>query len=98
MKNLSISLFAALMLFFCASTVQAQNKSAENSDVIDIHGVFEFTRFIDCPETGPIIFEGTVHKLLKILPSGTFTWHYNAYGEGTDQDGRLVDMALLLGG
>ena len=48
----------------------------------------EFAFVIDCSGY-QIQFEGTVQEIIKLLPDGTFTMHFNAFGEGVDQYGGL---------
>ena len=89
MKTYSTSLIVVLMMLFYASNAHAQNKSAENSNVITIHRTFEWNNWIYCPETGLIGFATRVHEIRKVLPNGTYTVHYNVYGEGEDEYGDL---------
>jgi hypothetical protein len=87
MKRVVVVFFSTFLLFFFASALQAQNQSAENSDVIFYNSWWEFSGGVDCPETGFISFTGVVHDMTKITPSGKWSQHYNAYGEGVDDSG-----------
>jgi len=88
-KNLSISLLATVMLLFCIVSVQAQNQSDANSDVIQFHQWWDFSGFVSCTEPEWISYTGQVHEILKMLPNGTSTMHWNVYGEGIDSNGDL---------
>ena len=89
MKNLSIVFVSALLLFFCVSTVQAQNQSAQNSDTLVYNYWSTFpVPPINCPETGgPIVFTLHVHRLVILLPNGNYKEHFNANGEGISENG-----------
>ncbi len=68
-------------------SIQAQNQSADNSDVIDYNFWLENPSYIDCPETGLIVFASIIHIVVKNTPSGKWSAHFNAYGEGFDDSG-----------
>ena len=55
---------------------------------MDLHQWFNFGNQIVCDGT-TIDFSGYVQIIFKTLPDGTWMDHYNAYGEGVDQDGNL---------
>ena len=89
MKRISLIIFKVFLLLFFALTVQAQNNSAENSDVIFMNQWYETTNVITCPETGPIDLTFNVHVVYKDLPTGILSDHFTAYGEGIDLNGDL---------
>jgi len=81
------------LVFFClvgAGTTQlsAQNKSAENSDVILNNEWWESLHVVNCDVTGTIIIYAVSHVTHKQTPSGNWSGHYNIKGEGFDEFGR----------
>ena len=86
-----MSLFAALMLCFCVSTVKAQNQSDQNSNAITTHQYIQIPITVNCPEYGPISFVVETHVIYFILPNVNEAWkyHYNSYAEGYDENGDL---------
>ena len=87
MKTLKVS-FITLSLLVLFSSAQAQNNSADKSNVMISNYWDEFAFPVDCSGY-QILFKGTVQEITKQLPDGTFTIHFNAFGEGVDQDGGL---------
>jgi hypothetical protein len=88
MKRIIVFFFSIFMLFFFASGLQAQNKSAENSKVIDAHySSMEYIATIFCDETGWITFTCHYHAIFKHLPNGKGTQHFLEHGEGIDEYG-----------
>jgi len=76
MKQIGVSILEVFSLVFFASTIQAQDQSAESSDVIVENSWWEWYECIYCPSTGIICTSGTLHALMKILLTGTYTIHF----------------------
>jgi len=88
MKGLRLLLAVlVLAIFVMPHDVNAQNSSAENSGVILFNGWYDFGGYVNCPETGEIVFNGVVHQINKLTSSGKYATHYNAHGEGIDEFG-----------
>ena len=87
MKKIGLLVLSVFLLFFFTSALQAQNQSAENSDVIYLNEWWDFSGVVSCDETGIISFTGVVHVIVKETPSGKWSQHFNAYGEGVDEFG-----------
>jgi hypothetical protein len=88
MRRIGLSILSVFLLFFFASSIQAQNQSAENSEVILFNGCYEWSGWTLCPDVGIITWSGEVQEIAKSLANGTTTFHYNAFAEGTDELGR----------
>ena len=89
MKKTGVSVLAVFVLFFFASTMQAQNNSAANSDVIISHEKFSAQAWISCPSTGVLVFDVELHILTKMTPSGKWSHFLVANGEGVDDSGGI---------
>ena len=88
MKKTVVSFFTVILLFFFASVMQAQNQSANNSEVIIANEwLFMSGLWIDCPSTGIITCDVDLRILTKTTPSGKWSHFLVANGEGFDEDG-----------
>jgi hypothetical protein len=87
MKKMKITFGIFFMLFFCSWTVQAQNESGSNSNVIEKNVWYTESFTIECPTTGPIDLTVKSHGVVKWFNDGSGTMNWNTIGEGIDSNG-----------